>query len=63
VHPEYLTKLQDTYFDYFKQNKHLRVLLIDVTDCDFVNNRDHYEQIAGFINQDLEVGTHYFSVT
>ena len=39
---EYLQKIQDSYFSFFKQNPENKYLVIDVNDIDFVANESHY---------------------
>lgn len=42
---EYLKKIQDSYFNFFRQNKGLRYLVIDIENIDFVANEEHYRKI------------------
>jgi len=46
---EYLQKIQDSYFSFFKQNPENKYLVIDVNDIDFVENRSHYTKIIDTI--------------
>ena len=46
---EYLQKIQDSYFSFFKQNPENKYLIIDVNDIDFVANENHYLKIIGTI--------------
>jgi deoxyguanosine kinase len=43
---EYLQKIQDSYFSFFKQNTENKYLIIDVDNIDFVTNEDHYIKIV-----------------
>ncbi len=40
--PDYLTKIQGGYFDYFRQVTQFPVLIIDTNRIDFVNNEENY---------------------
>ena len=40
---EYLENIQNGYFDFFKQHKNLKFLIIDTNNIDFVNNKNHYD--------------------
>ncbi|MFT7589810.1 MAG: deoxyguanosine kinase [Limisphaerales bacterium] len=62
VDPEYLGKIQETYFNYFKQNPHLRSVVLDCSQADFVNEPDHYSQILDIVNQDFAPGSHFFHI-
>ncbi len=46
---EYLQKIQDSYFTFFKQNPENRYLIIDINNLDFVINADHYNKIISTI--------------
>ena len=46
---EYLQKIQDSYFSFFKQNPENKYLVIDVNDIDFVANESHYSKIIDTI--------------
>jgi len=43
---DYLTKIQESYFDFFKQQRDLKFLVIDTNDIDFVNNKEDYKKIT-----------------
>jgi deoxyguanosine kinase len=54
---EYLQKIQDSYFSFFKQNTENKYLIIDVNGIDFVENKDHYKRIIEAIfSVDYPVG-------
>jgi deoxyguanosine kinase len=42
---EYLQKIQDSYFTFFKQNPENKYLVIDINNLDFVANDNHYNLI------------------
>lgn len=46
---DYLQKIQDSYFTFFKQNSENRYLIIDINNLDFVINTDHYDKIINTI--------------
>ena len=46
---EYLQKIQDSYFLFFKQNPENKYLVIDVNEIDFVANENHYSKIIDTI--------------
>ncbi len=46
---DYLQKIQDSYFTFFKQNPENRYLIIDINNLDFVVNTDHYNKIINTI--------------
>jgi deoxyguanosine kinase len=46
---EYLEKIQNGYFSFFKQNPENKYLVIDVNDIDFVANENHYSKVIDTI--------------
>lgn len=46
---EYLKKIQDNYFSFFRQNPDNTYLIIDINDIDFVENDQHYTQLIDTI--------------
>jgi len=46
---DYLQKIQDSYFTFFKQNPDIKYLVIDINELDFVANENHYRKIIDSI--------------
>jgi deoxyguanosine kinase len=46
---DYLQKIQDSYFAFFKQDPENKYLVIDINDIDFVANEKHYSKIIDTI--------------
>jgi deoxyguanosine kinase len=46
---EYLQKIQDSYFTFFRQNPDNKYLVIDVNSIDFVANESHYQKVVDAI--------------
>ncbi|HLN21621.1 MAG TPA: deoxynucleoside kinase [Bacteroidales bacterium] len=46
---EYLQKIQDSYFSFFRQNPDNKYLIIDVNNLDFVSDESHYDKIRRVI--------------
>ncbi|MCK4701302.1 MAG: deoxynucleoside kinase [Bacteroidales bacterium] len=46
---EYLRKIQNGYFEFFKQETNMKILVIDTCNVDFVNNNDEYENLISAI--------------
>jgi deoxyguanosine kinase len=49
---DYLKKIEESYFSFFKQNPENRYLIIDINDIDFVENTDEYTRIIDTIFYD-----------
>jgi len=46
---DYLQKIQDSYFSFFRQNSENKYLVIDINNIDFVANDNHYSRIIDTI--------------
>lgn len=49
---EYLKKIEESYFSFFRQNPENRYLVIDINEIDFVENEGHYIRIIDAIFYD-----------
>jgi deoxyadenosine/deoxycytidine kinase len=49
ISPDYLEKITQGYFNFFKQQDDFPIAIIDTNNIDFVNNQNDYEQISGAI--------------
>ncbi|MGZ4059127.1 MAG: deoxynucleoside kinase [Bacteroidia bacterium] len=56
ISDEYLAKIQQAYFDFFKQLPDLRILIIDVNNVDFANNLEDYELILNILKKPYNAG-------
>ncbi|OYU96001.1 MAG: deoxynucleoside kinase [Bacteroidetes bacterium B1(2017)] len=62
IEDQYLLNLQQTYFDYLHTHTEQRVLLIDCSNIDFVNNEGHYQQIKELACKEYEPGIHHYHI-
>jgi deoxyadenosine/deoxycytidine kinase len=53
---DYLLKIQNTYFDFFKQMPELKILIIEMNNVDFANNQDDYELMLNIIKKPYNQG-------
>ncbi len=53
---DYLEKIQESYFNYLKQQPELRILLLDVNTIDFVAYNDHLKMVLDTIDRDYPRG-------
>jgi deoxyguanosine kinase len=49
INMDYLQKIQDSYFTFFKQNPENKYLVIDINNSDFVADESHYRKIVDII--------------
>tara|TARA_B100000965_G_scaffold401332_1_gene424979 strand:- start:1276 stop:1908 length:633 start_codon:yes stop_codon:yes gene_type:complete len=52
----YLKSIQENYFDYLKKQNKIPVLILDVSNINFINNEDQYLKIKNLINEHYTVG-------
>ena len=54
---DYLKKIQTGYFDFFRQEPSMRILVVDTREIDFVNNQvDYYALLDTIFGQEYPVG-------
>jgi deoxyguanosine kinase len=58
IEDEYLKQLELGYWDFFRQQNQLKILVIDTNDVDFMTNEKDYELILQLINADYSPGIH-----
>lgn len=57
---EYLQKIQDGYFDFFRNEPGMRFLIIDTENVDFVNRKDDFDLIRSTIfEKEVRQGLNY----
>lgn len=62
ISKEYLQRIQDMYFEYFRQMSHLKVIVLDVTNHDFINEPKYYEKIKDYLNVEYREGITYLDL-
>ncbi len=58
IQDEYLTSIQNGYFEYLRKQHDFPVLIIDTNQINFVNNKKDYEKIISIIDQEHSQGIH-----
>lgn len=58
---EYLKSIQDTYFNYFRLENEIPILIIDVSKLDYLNNEKDFEKIVDVMNRKYEPGINHTS--
>lgn len=58
---EYLKQLSDAYLSYLHANTDLRILLVDCSSVDFVNNPNHYQSLLQLVKNKYTKGIHHIS--
>lgn len=58
IRPDYLADLEKGYWDFFKQQNGLRILVLDTNKIDYVNREEDYKMVLEAINLDYPPGVH-----
>ncbi len=61
IDDQYLQKIQNSYFEFFRQQPQMRILLLDTNKIDFVHNKTDYKQIIDIMSKEYEPGIHRFT--
>ena len=56
IEERYLNEIQESYFNYLKQEKELRVLIIEVGSSDFLKSKSVYRAITNEMRQEYPAG-------
>ncbi|MBK9523278.1 MAG: deoxynucleoside kinase [Bacteroidetes bacterium] len=55
---DYLFSLEKGYWEFFKQQSGIPILVLDTNQVDFIENQSDYDEILGLINTSYEPGIH-----
>jgi deoxyadenosine/deoxycytidine kinase len=58
IQDDYLNKIRDGYLEFIKQQKDLRILILDINRLDFVNRHEDYQKITEVIDKEYPLGVH-----
>jgi len=62
ISPQYLEKIQNAYFDFFKTASNLPILILDVEEADFLTEVRHYECLLEHLSQTYTEGVHRIKI-
>ena len=60
---DYLFDIQNKYFDFFKKHSDFPVLIVDVSEVDFVNQKDIFERLVALTTKSHQKGLNRISIT
>lgn len=58
IEPAYLLQIQQAYFDFFRTSAEIPILILDVSDIDFIGKEVDYLSIIEILRQTYEPGVH-----
>jgi len=56
IEENYLNEIQESYFNYLRQEKELRILILEVGDANFLESKEIYKAITKEIEREYPVG-------
>lgn len=59
ISDEYLKNLQEAYFEYMQSSTHLKIIFLECSSIDFVNNSEHYQAICSLLQEVYKPGIHF----
>jgi deoxyadenosine/deoxycytidine kinase len=63
ISDEYLLDIQNKYFDFFKKHSDFPILVVDVSEVDFVNQSHVFQQLLNLTSDTYSKGFHPISLT
>lgn len=58
ISSDYLEQIQHAYFEFFKTQPQLPILILDVEKVDFLSNQSHYQRLVELIAREYPPGIH-----
>ena len=62
ISAEYLLDIQNVYFEYFRTETSLPIVIVDVEGVDFINKRFFYDALVEVLGQEFPKGVHRISL-
>ena len=62
ISAEYLTGIQNVYFEYFRTETDLPILIVDVEGIDYLTDTAAYQKLASFLKRKYAKGIHRLSI-
>jgi deoxyadenosine/deoxycytidine kinase len=59
---EYLQRIQDSYFEFFRNQLSYPILILEVEDLDFIHNANHYKEVLRLLRKSYTPGVHRISM-
>ena len=62
ISDEYLLNIQEKYLDFFRKQNDFPVLILDISNADFVQNKSEYQKITDAFKREYSEGIHRISL-
>lgn len=61
ISADYLKKIQNTYFEFFRTEMSMPILIIDVENADFLNDDTTYQKLLTLMSENYKLGINYIT--
>jgi deoxyguanosine kinase len=62
ISPDYLTSIQNAYFDYFKSEQNVPIVVINLANHNYLEDNSVYLKLTEILSKSYENGTHFLTV-
>ncbi len=62
IEASYLQQIQQSYFEFFKNETNLPILVVNLANADFLHNVAHYQYLINLLKRQYPPGLHHFSL-
>ena len=62
IKDDYLQKIQDAYFEYFRGEVGFPILIVDADKLDFLKSENHYYEIKRLLEREYKPGIQRISI-
>lgn len=59
INSEYLINVQNSYMSFLRSQRDFPVVILDISDLDFLNNEEHFDLIKELLEQDWKPGLNF----
>ena len=63
ISDEYLEKIQESYFYFFKNQTHIPIVVVDLQQHDFIQNESIYTELKKILKKKYTPGLHHLKIT
>lgn len=61
ISSEYLQQIQNTYFEFFRIEMSMPILIIDIEKADFLKDDENYKKLLALMSEDYKLGINYIT--
>jgi len=62
ISPDYLQQIQQAYLDFFKHQKNIPIIILELEDIDFMSNPAEYDRLTQCFGEQYKAGVHFLKM-